>query len=585
MNAPPPLAARVPRPEKLFPGELQMSFEDVTALLKREQAARVTPLKWLLALGQPVLGALPFKQKKAIEQAVADRRFFTAAGATGINALQNVILYPLLFLLVGWLLLDRDLFSDQLKWLIFLGLVFGTLEAIWRMREGFRGMPADQIVYRAAAYGLPLGPMAAPIIGLVRSGDQTGSVGHDGFHDPRFEERLERERRYGEVYRLHAESNGYLLEVEFPRQVPASKIKEELGMPNEMPDYDYDLALQNGLLRGQRKGDGPEHAPRRRRVVRPFRPISPPRSSCRAASPAFGTVSTTRRWKSLCRRSCRNAARRSRGWRITCLRPRPSARCGDPSRPSRWVRRTSRRTPAREALRQAGMGVEDVEFIVFATMTPDVTFPGAACYFQDKLGCGTVGALDIRGQCAGFLYGLMIADGFLRGGNLPAHRPGRRRGALLRARLLRSRHARRVALRRRRRGRGARKRERTRRACAAVVCHADGRHHERFWCEYPASRQHPLRITVEDMRAGRHFPSLDFDAVAEFGRRHLPAVIGEALARAGAASRRRRLLRPRPRSSRRRRRRPPGRSVFRRRDGSTPARCTDISPRRACRSL
>ncbi len=246
VNAPPPLAARVPRPEKRFPGELQMSFEDVTALLKREQAARVTPLKWLLALGQPVLGALPFKQKKAIEQAVADRRFFTAAGATGINALQNVILYPLLFLLVGWLLLDRDLFSDQLKWMIFLGLLFGTVEAIWRMREGFRGMPADQIVYRAAAYGLPFGAMAAPIIGLVRSGDQTGSVGHDGFHDPRFEERLERERRYGEVYRLHAESNGYLLEVEFPRQVPASKIKEELGVPNEMPDYDYDLALQNG---------------------------------------------------------------------------------------------------------------------------------------------------------------------------------------------------------------------------------------------------------------------------------------------------------------------------------------------------
>jgi ferredoxin len=246
LNAPPPAETLPPRPEKRFPGELQMSFADATALLEREQAAGVTPTKWLLALGQPVLGALPFRQKKAIEQAVGDRRFFTAASATGINALHNMILYPLVFLLVGWLLLDRDLFTDQLKWLVFLGMVLGAAEAIWRMREGLRGVPADQVVYRAAVYGLPLGPVAAPIAGLVRSRDQRGGVGHDGFRDRRFEERLERERRYGEVYRLHAESNGYLLEVEFPRQVPASKIKEELGVPDEMPDYDYELALQNG---------------------------------------------------------------------------------------------------------------------------------------------------------------------------------------------------------------------------------------------------------------------------------------------------------------------------------------------------
>ena len=166
-------------------------------------------------------------------------------------------------------------------------------------------------------------------------------------------------------------------------------------------------------------------------------------------------------------------------------------------------------------------------------MTPDVTFPGAACYFQDKLGCGTVGALDIRAQCAGFLYGLMIADGFLAAGTY--RRIVLAAGEVHSSGLDYSDRGMRVASLY---GDGA--------AVAvlgsgtdaaglrAVVCHADGRHHERFWCEYPASRQHPLRITVEDMRAGRHYPSLDFEAVAEFGRRHLPEVIGEALARAGA---------------------------------------------------
>ena len=53
-------------------------------------------------------------------------------------------------------------------------------------------------------------------------------------------EKLERERRYGEVYHLQEEVNGFLVEVEFPRKTPKSGIKEELGIPDEMPDYDYD---------------------------------------------------------------------------------------------------------------------------------------------------------------------------------------------------------------------------------------------------------------------------------------------------------------------------------------------------------
>ena len=61
-------------------------------------------------------------------------------------------------------------------------------------------------------------------------------------------------------------------------------------------------------------------------------------------------------------------------------------------------------------------GVDAVDLIVFATMTPDVAFPGSGCYLQDKLGCQTVGALDVRAQCAGFLFALATADRFLRAG-------------------------------------------------------------------------------------------------------------------------------------------------------------------------
>jgi len=248
LAAPQPPAPRPPRVEKSFPGELSMPFEHAVALLKTGRPGKATAVKFLVAFAQPLLGALPDKQKQAIEEAVADRRFFTASGATGLNALHNFIIYPIVFVLIGAVGLNRSVFSNHLNYLIFLGIVLASVEAIWRMREGFRGRPAEQIVYRAAVYGVPMGPLASPVVRLVETRRQQGSVGQDGFTDARFDEKLERGRRYGEVYRLIEESNGYLLQLEFPRKVPPSGVKEELGVSDEMPDYDYDIALQNGFL-------------------------------------------------------------------------------------------------------------------------------------------------------------------------------------------------------------------------------------------------------------------------------------------------------------------------------------------------
>ena len=183
---------------------------------------------------------------------------------------------------------------------------------------------------------------------------------------------------------------------------------------------------------------------------------------------------------------------------------------------------------AHDALARAGLSAETVDFIVFATMTPDVTFPGAGCFFQDQMGCGTVGALDIRAQCAGFVFGLVIADQFVQAGvyerilviGAEVHSSGldySERGARVSA--LYGDGAGAAVL-----GKG----DGTRGLRGAAI-HTDGRQHQRFWCEYPASRQHPMRITAQNFHEGRHFITMDTDAVRRFGEESLPAVIGEAL--------------------------------------------------------
>lgn len=72
---------------------------------------------------------------------------------------------------------------------------------------------------------------------------------------------------------------------------------------------------------------------------------------------------------------------------------------------------------ATEAITNAGLKKEDIDMIIFATLSPDHDFPGSACFLQDKLGLPGIPALDIRQQCSGFLYGLSIADKFIRSGS------------------------------------------------------------------------------------------------------------------------------------------------------------------------
>ncbi len=71
---------------------------------------------------------------------------------------------------------------------------------------------------------------------------------------------------------------------------------------------------------------------------------------------------------------------------------------------------------ARIAIERSGVAKEDIDFIVFATISPDYYFPGPGVALQKELGLRTVGALDVRNQCSGFVYALSIADQYIKTG-------------------------------------------------------------------------------------------------------------------------------------------------------------------------
>jgi 3-oxoacyl-[acyl-carrier-protein] synthase-3 len=71
----------------------------------------------------------------------------------------------------------------------------------------------------------------------------------------------------------------------------------------------------------------------------------------------------------------------------------------------------------REALADAGIGIEDIDYLIASTENPDYFFPGAGCFLQERFQLGTeIGALDIRQQACGFVYALAVADQFIRAG-------------------------------------------------------------------------------------------------------------------------------------------------------------------------
>jgi len=89
----------------------------------------------------------------------------------------------------------------------------------------------------------------------------------------------------------------------------------------------------------------------------------------------------------------------------------------------RWVKPGSGETTStmgteasKIAIERAGIDKDDIDFIIFATLSPDYYFPGPGVQVQKALNIKTVGALDVRNQCSGFLYALSVADQFIKTG-------------------------------------------------------------------------------------------------------------------------------------------------------------------------
>ncbi len=71
---------------------------------------------------------------------------------------------------------------------------------------------------------------------------------------------------------------------------------------------------------------------------------------------------------------------------------------------------------AKIAIERAGITPQDIDFIVFATLSPDYYFPGCGVLLQRAMQMKNIGALDVRNQCSGFVYAISVADQFIRSG-------------------------------------------------------------------------------------------------------------------------------------------------------------------------
>lgn len=178
---------------------------------------------------------------------------------------------------------------------------------------------------------------------------------------------------------------------------------------------------------------------------------------------------------------------------------------------------------AKMAIEQAGLEVGDIDAIVFATLSPDVYFPGSGCLLGHKLGLGGVPALDVRNQCSGFLYSLSVADAWIRGGmyrnvlvvGAEVHSTGieladRGRDVAV----LFGDGAGAVVV-------GAAKREGQ--GIKTVELHADGVGAQDLWVEAPASMFIP-RLDEAMLAEGRHYPRMNGRQVFRWATEKMPEV-------------------------------------------------------------
>ncbi len=183
---------------------------------------------------------------------------------------------------------------------------------------------------------------------------------------------------------------------------------------------------------------------------------------------------------------------------------------------------------SREAIERAGLQPKDIDLIVYATLSPDFNFPGTGVFVQRQLGLRDIPCLDIRQQCTGFIYGLSIADAYVRTGafkhvlvigsevhstGLDISTAGRDvtvlfgdgAGAVVVGRATDDQHL-----------------------ILSTHIHADGTEAEILWTEYPASARSP-RITEAAMAERKHYPVMNGKKVFKHAVTRMPQAIMEGM--------------------------------------------------------
>ena len=188
---------------------------------------------------------------------------------------------------------------------------------------------------------------------------------------------------------------------------------------------------------------------------------------------------------------------------------------------------------ARKALEAAGMAPGDLDAIVFATSSPDHFCPGNGVYLQRALGAGYLPAIDIRTQCSGFVYGLSVADAYVRSGQferilvvgqeiqstgMDISTAGRHTAVIFAD------------------GAGAAGvgpvDAAEQRGLLAFDLHTDGDYAEKLWVDAPGSMYHP-RISRQQLEEGRQWLQMDGREVFRHAVTRMPESATAALTKAG----------------------------------------------------
>ncbi len=192
---------------------------------------------------------------------------------------------------------------------------------------------------------------------------------------------------------------------------------------------------------------------------------------------------------------------------------------------------------SKRALAAANIKAEDLDLIVFATLTPDHDFPGVGCFLQAKLGVPGIPALDVRQQCTGFIHAMSIADQYIRTGT---HRRVLVVGAEIHSKGMdKTTRGRDVSVLF---GDGA----------GAVVMaagdgepgdsssqiytthlHADGNFAKELWVEAPSMTYDHERLTPEVLARGGHYPYMNGKMVFMHAVKRMPEAVLEALESTG----------------------------------------------------